>query len=215
MRYYVSYSVPIKETKGLINKGVIMNLMRLSRLTALLPAIYLLFSTSAYAGAESGFYVGGSIGNANISAKGETPGNIDFDFSESDSGYKIFAGYNFGIIPLIDIAVEGSYVDFGKPTGTASDGSSIKYEMTAWDGFGLVGLTFGPFALFGKVGVVAWDSESAIGAITGSDSGTDPAYGIGVKFQIASFAIRAEYERFDLNNFDDVYMASVGAAYTF
>lgn len=36
------------------------------------------------------------------------------DFSAYDAGYKIFTGYNFGKIPLLDLAVEGSYVISGE-----------------------------------------------------------------------------------------------------
>ena len=190
-----------------------MNVKQLAKLLVLPPAIFLFSSTTVLAGSESGLYLGGSFGNASVSA--DVPTEPDFKFDESDTGYKLFMGYNFGIIPLIDVAVEGSYVDFGKPSGTTSGGTKIDYELTAWDAYGLVGLTFGPFALFGKAGLVTWNSDDAYGALTGSESGTDPTYGLGVKFQIASFAIRAEYEYFDLDSFDDVYMASIGVAYTF
>jgi len=192
-----------------------MNFKQLATLIVLPSAIFFLSSTTALAGSESGLYIGGSFGNASVSKEGDPNTDPDFKFDESDSGYKLFMGYNFGIIPLIDVAVEGSYVDFGKPSGTTSDGTNIEYDLTAWDAYGLVGLTFGPFALFGKAGLVAWNSDDAYGALSGSETGTDATYGLGVKFQIASFVIRAEYEYFDLDSFDDVYMASIGVAYTF
>lgn len=173
----------------------------------------LLLSTNANAGSESGFYLGASLGQASIEDKNETPDG-DYSFSEEDSGYKVFLGFNFGIIPLIDLAVEGSYVDFGNPSGTV-DGKKIDYELVGWDAFGLAALTFGPFAVFGKAGLVSWDSDFNVDNFTGSDSGSDPAYGIGAKFQISSISIRAEYEYFDMSELNDVYMASVGVAYTF
>ena len=174
----------------------------------------LLLSTHANAGSESGFYLGASLGQASVEAKDQTPDG-DYSFSEEDSGYKVFLGFNFGIIPLIDLAVEGSYVDFGNPSGTLADGSKVDYELVAWDAFGLAALTFGPFSVFGKAGLVSWDSDFNVDDFKGSDSGSDPAYGIGAKFQISSIAIRAEYEYFDMSEFSDVYMASVGVAYTF
>jgi len=187
-----------------------MNFKRLSTLIVLLPVMVILSSTTALAGSDSGFYLGGSVGNATVN---DTVNNLDY--SESDSGYKIYLGYNFGIIPLLDLGVEGSYVDFGKPSGNLAIGIPVQYDITAWDAFGVAGLTLGPFGLFGKMGLVAWNSDSAISAIKGKDSGTDPAYGIGVKFQIMSFAIRAEYEYFDLSIIDNVSMASLGFDYTF
>ena len=49
----------------------------------------------------------------------------------------------------------------------------------------------GPVGLFAKAGAMKWDLEGTGGF---SDSGTDPAYGIGAKFSLLSFQIRAEYE---------------------
>ncbi|WP_455206572.1 outer membrane beta-barrel protein [Kaarinaea lacus] len=165
----------------------------------------LLLSTTATAGSESGLYLGGSIGQATITAKGQTPGDPTFD--ENDAGYKIFLGYNFGIIPLIDLAVEGSYVDFGKPSG-----NNVEIDLVGWDAFGLAALTFGPFSVFGKMGVLSWDSESNV---YNNDSGSDPAYGVGAKFILGSLALRAEYEYFDVNELDDLYMVSAGISLTF
>ena len=155
--------------------------------------------TAAFAGADSGFYVGGSVGDASVKID-------DSDFDESDAAYKIFGGYNIGFIPLVDFAVEGSYVDFG------SAGSNVgNVDITGWDAFGLAGLSFGPFGIFAKAGAIAWDADTSIG---GGDSGTDPAYGLGARFAIGSFAIRAEYEVFDLDG-ADLEMVSVGGSYTF
>lgn len=173
-----------------------------------LPGIFILvlfFSHTAMAGSESGLYLGGSIGQATITAKGQTPG--DPEFNENDAGYKIFLGYNFGIIPLIDLAVEGSYVDFGKPSG-----NNVEIDLVGWDAFGLAALTFGPFSVFGKMGFLNWDSKSNV---YNDDSGSDPAYGLGAKFILGSLALRAEYEYFDVNELDDLYMVSAGLSWTF
>jgi len=173
------------------------------------------FSTSVIAGSDSGFYLGGSLGQATIKAKDQTPVGEDFDFNEDDSGYKIFAGYNFGIIPLMDLAVEGSYVDFGNPNSTLTSGTTIEYDLAGRDIFGLAALTLGPFSVFGKAGVFAWDSDLLIDGVKSSNSGSDPAYGLGVKLHFGSLAARAELEYFDVNQLNDVYFASIGLSYTF
>jgi opacity protein-like surface antigen len=189
--------------------------MLLNRLiTTMFIPLFLSLSATAQAGSDSGLYLGASLGQASIEIKEQIPDGDDLDFSEEDSGYKVFVGYNFGIIPLIDLAVEGSYVDFGKPSGSVN-GTNVEVDLTAWDAFGLAALTFGPFSVFGKAGLVSWDSDASVGGESGSDSGSDSAYGLGAKFQISSIAIRAEYEYFDLSEFNDVYMASVGVSYTF
>ena len=154
----------------------------------------------ADAGADSGFYLGAGTGNATVD------NNSNFDASAS--AYKVFGGYNIGIVPLVDVAVEASYVNFGKPS--TSLGS---VEITGVDAFGLAGLSFGPFGLFAKAGLINWNSDSTIGSVNTSDSGTDSAYGIGARFAIGSFSVRAEYEVFNLDV--DVNMVSISGVYTF
>jgi opacity protein-like surface antigen len=171
-------------------------------------------STTVLAGSDSGFYLGGSLGQATIKAKNQTPGGEDFDFNEDDSGYKIFAGYNFGLVPLVDLAVEGAYVDFGNPNTALASDARIEYDLAGWDIFGLAALTFGPFSAFGKAGVIAWDSDVLIDDVKSSNSGSDPAYGLGVKLQFGSLAARAEIEYFDINEVNDAYLASIGLSYT-
>jgi hypothetical protein len=165
----------------------------------------LLISTTALAGGESGFYIGGSVGEASTVFDDD-----DTKIDDDDTSYKIFGGYNFGIIPLIDIAVEGAYMDFGEQTN-----GDAQLESEAVGIFGLVGFNLGPVGLFGKVGAVDWDTDLKFdNASNESDSGTDPAYGVGARFQLFSASIRAEYELFDLDGVDiDFY--SVGVSYTF
>jgi hypothetical protein len=81
------------------------------------------------------------------------------------------------------------------------------------DAFGLAGVNMGPIMLFGKVGAIRWDGEAS-GVISGDDSGTDAAYGIGLQFQLLSIGIRAEYELFKLDSVD-IGLASAGVSYTF
>jgi outer membrane immunogenic protein len=185
-------------------------------ITSILLTSVLFITNTAMAGSESGLYIGGSIGQATVKASGQTPGGDDFNYNEDDGGYKIFIGYNFGVIPLVDLAVEGSYVDFGNPSSTLPGGEFLEVDLTGWDAFGLAALTFGPFSVFGKMGLISWDSDVTLGNIPiGSNSDTDPAYGLGAKLILGSLALRAEYEYFDIGDFSDVYMASVGLSYTF
>jgi len=156
---------------------------------------------TSFAGADSGFYIGGGVGDASVDVG---------DFDESDSAYKVFGGYNFGIVPLIDLGIEASYVDFGNPSRGNAD-----IEITALNVFGLAGLSFGPFGVFAKAGMVDWDVDFSDGTTTGSDSGSDPAYGIGARFALGSFAVRAEYELYDVDSDVDVEMLSVSAVFTF
>lgn len=161
----------------------------------------------ASAGQKSGPYIGAAIGESKLAID-----EREFDFRDHDIGYKIFGGYNFGIIPLIDLGVEGSYVDFGE----ASDIQILNRNVgvTAWDLFGVGCVNLGPVGLFAKLGRVWWDSDANLIERILDDSGNDMAYGLGVRFQVGPVALRAEYERFDTNKIDIDYL-SAGVAWTF
>lgn len=181
----------------------------------LLPAIACLTLPSlAFAGSESGFYIGGSLTQTSIDY--DQSYTVDFDdvsFEDEDNGYKIFGGYNFGLLPLLDIAVELGYVDFGSYEAKVADVTSSQ-ELSALTGSALIGTTLGPVGLFAKAGLVDWSADYRSDVLNDKDSGTDPAYGIGAKVQLGSVAVRAEYEMFDLNTID-IDMISVGLSYTF
>ncbi len=187
------------QTLLLINTGsdLAMNLKKIRVLIICLTGALLTLPAVSYAGADSGFYIGAGAGDASIK---------EGDFDASDTAYKLLAGYNIGFIPFVDFAVEGSYVDFGSPS---SNNDSV--EVTAFDAFGLVGLNFGPFGIFAKAGAINWDLKTSSGF---SDSGTDPAYGVGAKFSLLSFQVRAEYEVFEFDT-ADADMVSVSAVFTF
>ena len=159
----------------------------------------------AHAGAESGAYIGAGIGNTNVK------GPVNEESYDADgNGYKLIVGYNFGVVPLIDLAVEGAYVDLGEEmSGNAT------YAQTSLNGFGLLGLSFGPIGLFAKAGLAAWDADIRTTNLNASMSGTDPVYGIGARLQILSVTGRLEYEYYDQDNIDDVSMASISLLYTF
>jgi hypothetical protein len=156
---------------------------------------------TVFAGADSGFYIGAGVGDATVT-------DNDTNFDASDSAYKIFGGYNIGFIPLVDFAVEASYVDFGAPSTSAGS-----IDVTGVDAFGLAGLSFGPFGIFAKAGMINWDADATFGTLSSSDSGSDSAYGVGARFAIGSFSVRAEYEYFDVQ--DGIDMVSVSGVYTF
>ena len=158
-----------------------------------------LFMVSAHA--DNGFYIGGSVGNADVSG-----GTLSSDFKGDDTGYKIFGGFKFTIF-----AIEGGYVDFGK---AESSGNTV--ETTAFDLFGLVNIGLGPIDLFGKLGVFSWDSDLTSGTSINKD-GTDPVYGVGGGLSLGPVSVRAEYEYFDVGGdaLDDIQMISLGVVYFF
>ena len=176
-------------------------------------AVMMCVSSIAWAGAETGFYLGGSVGSASSDVAYTEPGGGYVSYEGDDSAYKVFLGYNFGVIPLINLAIEGSYVDFGTAQETVA-GNSLETSVDGWNAFGLIGVNLGPASLFAKVGAMSWESDSVSPSGTVNASGTDPAYGVGAQLQFGSLGIRAEYEVFDLETVD-IGFASVGLSYTF
>lgn len=166
-----------------------------------------LASAPAFAGGDSGFYLGAGVGQASVGDIDVDGGEISFD--GDDTGFKAIAGYNFGIIPLIDLAAELEYVDFGKP-----DDGGVEVDANAIAAFGLAGVNLGPIGIFAKAGLFSWDADASGSGESYSDDGTDPAYGIGARFQIASFQIRAEYEYFDADP-ASLDLISASLLYTF
>ncbi len=73
-----------------------MTVVRLLAAGTLLSAA--LVSAPVFAGGDSGFYIGAGLGQGSL--------DEDFDglsFDGDDTAYKLIAGYNFGIIPLVGV----------------------------------------------------------------------------------------------------------------
>jgi outer membrane immunogenic protein len=114
------------------------------------------------------------------------------------------------VLPLLDLGVEANYRDYG----SFGEGG-VETEVDSTELFGIVGLTFGPIGLFGKVGYSDTSLETGFENLDINDSESATAYGVGAKFSFGAFGVRAEYETLDLDAVDDLNMISVGATYTF
>ena len=158
-------------------------------------------------------YIGGSIGQSYIDLNAGTPA-VPAAFDEEDFGWKAFVGYEFDFA-VITLGIEADYVDFGAPSGDVV-GSQIEVDANGFAGFGTAGIDFGPLGVFAKYGMISWDASFSVdGFDAGSDDGTDPAYGVGVEFGLASVEVRGEYEIYDVADSDDVAMLSVGIVWRF
>jgi OOP family OmpA-OmpF porin len=157
--------------------------------------------------ADNGFYLGASVGQANLKIDDLTNDTFENDdFDADDTAFKLIAG----IRPLDWLGVEAAYVNFGEPEDTVL-GQKLKADGDGISAFAVGFLATGPVDLFAKVGLISWDSK-----ISGSfdDDGTDLAYGAGAQFRVLGLSIRAEYEKFDISDVD-LDMVSVGVTYTF
>jgi len=182
----------------------------MDRKTAIVAAAALLASLSSLpAGAAGGLYLGGGVGAATVreDVSGET-------LDAGSAGYKAFIGYRFDQVPLVDLAVEGGYTDFGAPSMTIA-GQEAKFKLHGAYAAGLLIVPVGPIDLYGKGGVYNWKSELSFGGTTDSRSGSDPFYGVGAGFYVWKIGIRAEYERYQIKDVDRVEMFSINALFQF
>jgi hypothetical protein len=176
-------------------------------------AILVSFIVFAPAESQADGYVGGSIGQSYIELDAGTP-TVPAAFDEEEFGWKVMIGYEFDFA-VITLGVEADYVDFGAPSGDVA-GSQIEVDADGFAGFGTASIDFGPLGIFAKYGVISWDASFNIdGFDAGSDDGTDPAYGVGVKFGLASVEVRGEYEIYDIEDSEDVAMLSAGIVWRF
>ena len=191
--------------------------MKKSFLPALVGSAVLVFLPFSNANAvEDGWFIGGSIGSAQVEANVD-PGDLPSTpptFDEDDFGWKLYGGYNWVLAKTFGFGIEGGYVNFGSPSTTIL-GTRFEVEPTALDLFATLGFDIGPVGVFGKVGYAWWDVDVSIADLTASDDGSDPAYGIGARFNLWSLEIRGEYEFFDVSDVDDVTMWSIGVVWRF
>lgn len=172
---------------------------------------------------DTGFYAGLGIGQFGIDLDDVEGSGLDFD--EDDTGFRGFGGWQFTKY----FAVEAGYLDGGSASATigdiAVDGIEADLEVEA-SGFDvtLVGtLPIGEsFYGYARAGFIAWDADlSAVvreddgegGVITtsesASDSGEDPAYGLGFGMDFGDNAsARIEYTLYDLSDVDGEFISA-------
>ena len=170
---------------------------------------------------DEGFYIGGGIGqfNVQIDDLDDTDEAVE-TLDDDDNAWKAFVGWRMN--PYF--ALELAYIDFGGPTDRfEGDGSSGDFTVDI-SGFApyLIGtIPLGPVELFGKVGYYFYDVTARVdfedGEVLSSDSsGDDFVYGGGIGITVLErLHVRAEYERFDIENSDTADALWLSAAWRF
>ena len=174
-------------------------------LAATLPACFLAFGAPA-AAQDAGWYVGGAYGMTSIDV--DTSGLPGVSIDDSDSGFKIFGGFQFNK----HLGAEVGYIDFGSypvTAGSTGDLSATAFTVAA---VGTLPLNES-FALFGKAGIWMWESDSSIPGTTGSD-GSDIFFGAGLRYNLnKNWGLTLEVEQYDSD--DSITMTSFGVRYKF
>ncbi|MEO7775858.1 MAG: porin family protein [Steroidobacteraceae bacterium] len=165
-----------------------------------LAAALLVTGAAAHA-ADNGLYLGVGLN--------QTDFNIDGAVDDKDNGYKAIVGFRL----LDSFGVEANYADHGEAV-LASSPVNASVEAKTASAFAVGFLDFPLIDLFAKAGLAYTDAKASVpGLGSASDSSTDFAWGAGVQAHFLSFAVRAEYERFETDNKFSVLSASL--IYTF
>jgi OOP family OmpA-OmpF porin len=183
----------------------------------ILPAAFLAVSAPAAAQqSDMGLYIGGAYGMSSFDI--DTAGITNPSVDDSDSGFKIFGGYQFSR----NWGVEVGYVDFGK---AGLSGSMLGIPFTG--DLGVTALTVAgtgtmpmneSFSLLGKVGMWNWDAKASVAALgtagSASDSGTDLFFGVGLRYNLSkSLGLQLEVEQYSGD--DSITYTSLGLRYKF
>ena len=195
-------------------------------------------TTSVVKADDAGWYMGANIGESTADIDNEriTENLLDSGFSrivlendDSDTGYKLFGGYQFNR----HFAIEGGYFDLGEfsysattaPAGTLDGQMKLKGINVDLLGF----IPFSEkFSAFGRVGVnyaEAKDRFSGTGAVNvlspySDERDTNLKLGAGVQYAFTdALAMRIEGERYRINdavgNTGDIDLVSIGLVYRF
>jgi OOP family OmpA-OmpF porin len=175
-------------------------------------AIGLTAAVPAWAENEGGFYAGAGVGEYNVKVDDiDDIGPIVGDFDESDTSYKVFAGYRFN--PYI--SAELDYINLGKPESTVS-GFPIQTKTDGWAPYVVGTLPLGIFEVFAKAGWLFYDVDVDIDDFDASDSGDNIVYGAGVGVNLFEHLnVKLEYEEIDIENTDDSNALWLSAAWRF
>jgi hypothetical protein len=167
-----------------------------------------------------GLYIGGSAGQSRVEANVPAVG----DFKENHSAFKAIAG----IRPISLIGAEFSYIDFGHPSGSINVSPSNVSEKGA-DAFAVLYLPVPVVDVFVKAGLARIQSTSNsvlpggffcvrtdpnCALVRLDRTNTSFAAGAGAQFKLGSWAVRAEYERFNAAGANPS-LVSLGLTWTF
>ena len=166
--------------------------------------------------ADNGIYIGGSLAAPSPDVDWSTTHGPE----DEAKGFKAIIGAR----PLDWIAIEANYVDLGEtsvpllagvcqgpppcPNEETFDARAVSVSVLGMKALPLVDL-------YARVGAARWETERQVRLGPRQErAGTDPTYGLGLQARVGSFALRAEYERFDFGP-DESDSLSVGFTYTF
>lgn len=182
--------------------------MKKTFLSAALTAA--LVAPSAFADNHGNFYVGGAVGKTEVDYAIPAGANVDIT-DDSDTSWKLFAGYNFNQ----NFAIEFAYQDLGE---NSMNVMNVPVEVDG-DAYSLALLAKLPMgekaAAYAKLGYAHINADANVGGIANvSADDSDVLYGLGVSYSVTETVdLRLEWERMDFEDEVDTY--SLGVSYNF
>jgi OOP family OmpA-OmpF porin len=167
---------------------------------------------AALAEPQSGFFAVASIGDTDIHYRPQ----INDVIADSTRTFELGIGY--AINP--NISIQGSYHDYGNPIGYAGCPPEVlcilafspeEVEVDGWSATVVGTLPISnKFAVFGKLGMMAWDTDARSSSL--NDSGEDLIYAAGISWNLSErWGIQLSYEELDL----DFRSSKLGAMFRF
>jgi OOP family OmpA-OmpF porin len=150
-------------------------------------------------GPDSGWYVGGHIGQSDID-----------ELNEKDTSFKVLGGYQINK----NFAVEAGYIDFGK---VSSGPVNVKANALELVGVGSLPIT-NQFSVYGKLGFARGEVKASSPLGSATEDSVEVTYGAGVQYDVSrNLGIRGEWQKYpDLGDgASDVSVLSIGVIYRF
>ena len=171
---------------------------------AVLGSLSLAAMAPQAAAADNGFYLGAGITQTEFDIDDVGSGELD------DNSFKLIVGFR----PLDWLAVEANYIDLG---GESSGGEGIDTNAITLSALAIA--EFQVIDLYARAGVAKWNADFDFLGGSASDDGWEPTFGVGIGAHFGSLGVRAEYEMFKADLFDqlgmDVNTLSLSFTYTF
>jgi opacity protein-like surface antigen len=176
----------------------------------LLASTLALVAGAAHADDLLGLYAGAGITRAKMEDVFHT------DFTLSNTSWKIYAGFRPLGFPL---GVDVDYIDLGSAdAGTFKGLAHANSKAFAAYAVGYVPIPVPNIDVYGKAGLARWQFDGQVTSpslFAVSENGTDFAWGVGGQVHfLERFAVRVEYEHYNVHEADDVQIYSLGLSYT-
>jgi hypothetical protein len=176
-----------------------------------LAASLALVADAAVAENNEGFYFGAGRGDYSADIDNiDSIGDVDLDFDGSAT--KLFGGWRANRF----VALQVDYSDFADATTPFGPGNAR--QSTSGLAPTIVGtLPLGPVELFAKGGIIFYDVKlSTVSGDLLDSTGHDPVYGVGIGLTVFErIALRAEYERIDISEYEKPDAVWLTAAWRF